>query len=206
MVCMASVSTAAGGAKAPSAKRRLVRGSVQATELCALLADTFRCVAHCQHTAHCLLEQQAGTRKQCVRGHCRRSVTGPCFVACLVSSQQVLWFRNDLRLTDNYIVHEAVQSVTSQTYQEASHVTYTHRHTHTGLHSASSPTLAPYSEPLSSGSQAPKLVTARGKVYVGMCLPCRFCLCTFSTLVSSLSAPGASPRQACTGRSSCCGQ
>lgn len=30
----------------------------------------------------------------------------------------VLWFRNDLRLHDNYIVNQAVQKVKSQQYNE----------------------------------------------------------------------------------------
>jgi hypothetical protein len=32
----------------------------------------------------------------------------------------VLWFRNDLRLHDNYIVHEAVQLVKSKQYDDVS--------------------------------------------------------------------------------------
>jgi deoxyribodipyrimidine photo-lyase len=36
----------------------------------------------------------------------------------------VLWFRNDLRLLDNYIVHEAVQKIKANEYDDVSEDSY----------------------------------------------------------------------------------
>lgn len=147
---------------------RTSRSAPSGCEACML--QSIRVSSACAETCFNTCSVNSSGRRQCIAAVAAISSTSTTTAAAAMSRRIILFFRNDLRLRDNVIVHEAVQRVQRGEYAEVSairHATRLDLHEHES--STYYPSVLPAQRRLSNS---------------GLFHPCRSFQCTAMTLAS----------------------